>query len=161
MTYTRYYILVGDRSTWNISLTKNIWGFKDSTKGHWNTTNIGDLVAFYVKKPRKKIIGFGKVIRKFIDETQFWPDEKLYGKTIWKYRFEFEILHLLDDWKKGISVPSELILNQGRKVIDQSIFYALMQEADSKWGTKLHSLVPNQVENNLTSKRKEGQAILK
>lgn len=60
-----YFVLVGDEKTWHVSFEKKIWGFSEKMRGFWNTTQHGDLLAFYVTKPTKKIIGFGKVKEKF------------------------------------------------------------------------------------------------
>ena len=38
-----YFILVGDRKTWNVSLTEKIWGFSEKTKKYWNTSNSDDI----------------------------------------------------------------------------------------------------------------------
>ena len=91
MNKRRFYILVGDEKTWKTSLTKNIWGFSEKTKGLWNTSQIGDYLVFYVTSPVKKIIGFGNISEKFIDEALFWPDEKIFKRTLWKYRLRFDI----------------------------------------------------------------------
>ena len=103
-----HFILVGDRKTWNVSLKKRIWGFSEKTKGFWNTSQSEDLIAFYVTKPSKKIIGFGKFKKKFIDETIFWPEEKLTEQVIWKYRIKFSISHIENDWKNGIDVSKNI-----------------------------------------------------
>jgi len=72
----RYYLLVGDEENWEISIKEKIWGFTDNSKGMWNTTKKGEFLAFYVTSPVKKIIGFGKVSEKFIDDKLLWNDEK-------------------------------------------------------------------------------------
>ncbi len=132
-----YFILVGDRKTWNASLKKQIWGFSEKTKGFWNTANSEDIVAFYVTKPTKKIIGFGKLKKKFIDNTIFWPEEKLSEEIIWKYRIKYSIIHKQDDWSDGIDVPQNIILNQGRKKIEKKDFLLLMKMAENKWNMKI------------------------
>ncbi|KEQ56788.1 hypothetical protein SCCGRSA3_02550 [Marine Group I thaumarchaeote SCGC RSA3] len=110
-----HYILVGDRKTWNISLREHVWGFSEKTKGFWTNCQIGDLVAFYVTSPMKKIIGFGIIDQKFENDDLLWTDEKLQKSAIWKYRINLKILHVQNNWRKGISPPKEIILNQGRK----------------------------------------------
>lgn len=132
-----HYILVGNRKTWNASFKKLIWGFSDKTKGFWNTTKSGDLVAYYVTKPTKKIIGFGILKRKFIDNTIFWPEEKLLEEIIWKYRIKYSITHIEKNWKNGIDVPKKIILNQGRKKISKEDFLDLIKSAEKKWETKI------------------------
>lgn len=135
-----FFILTGDKETWLRSFNKNLWGFTEKTKGSWNTSQVNDLVAFYVTAPIKKIIGFGIIRKKFIDSELFWNDEILFKKSIWPYRFEFEPIHIEDDWENGISVPAGIMLNVGRKVIDKLIFSNLIREADSKWNTKMNGI---------------------
>jgi hypothetical protein len=136
-----YFILVGDRKTWNASLIKKNWGFSEKTKRFWNTAKSGDLIAFYVMRPTKKIIGFGKLKRKFIDETIFWPEEILSDKIIWKYRIQYSVIHIESDWKNGIDVPKNIMLNQGRKKITEKDFLSLIKTAEKKWNiTKFQHL---------------------
>ena len=132
-----YFILVGNRKTWNTSFKKTIWGFSEKTKGFWNTSRSEDLIAFYVTKPTKKIIGFGKFNNKFIGDTIFWPEEKLSEEIIWKYRIKFSIIHIEQDWKNGIEVPKNIILNQGRKKIPKVDFLSLIKTAEEKWNIKI------------------------
>jgi hypothetical protein len=132
----RYYILVGDEETWKISLRNNLWGFSDNTKGLWNTTSDGDYLAFYVTSPVKKIIGFGRIKRKFIDTELIWPDETQFQRAIWKNRFEFVPLLVTDSWENGIPLPKGLMLKVGRKVIEKRVFDGLLKKAEKKWATK-------------------------
>jgi hypothetical protein len=64
----------------------SIWGFSDRTKGLWNTSRVGDFMAFYLTSPVSKVVGFDKLSEKFVDEKLIWPDEKLFRRPIWKYR---------------------------------------------------------------------------
>lgn len=137
----KYYLLVGDEETWQVSLGHRLWGFSERVKGNWNTLEVGDYLAFYVTSPVKKVIGFGKVVRKFIEETTIWSDEQLFRKPIWKYRIEFEILCLMNNWQNGISVPQTIMLNTGRKKVERVIFTSLVVEADHRWKTKVKSMI--------------------
>jgi len=139
--FRRFYILVANRRTWNASLKGCIWGFSEKTRGFWKTSSRGDLVAFYVTAPSKKIIGFGELKKKFLDESLYWPDEKLSENVIWKYRMKYSIIHVIDNWKKGIPPPKKLILNQGRKIIKKEEFLSLLKEADSKWETNIYKKI--------------------
>lgn len=140
----RYYILVGDDEAWRISLKYNLWGFSEKSKGSWNTSEVGDYIAFYATDPIKKVIGFGRITRKFIDDTKLWPDEKfVFKKAIWKYRFKFERIFVIDDWNAGIPVPTQLMLNVGRKVIDKEMFVKLIEEAELKWSQNLKDKLEN------------------
>lgn len=133
----RYYILVGDQDTWKVSIKHGVWGFSDRSKGSWNTSGVGDHLAFYVTSPVKKVIGFGQIKRKYIDTTLLWPDEKLFGRSLWKYRFEFDKMFTIDDWEEGLNLPDTIMLNVGRKVVSREIFLQLLKEADMRWKTKL------------------------
>lgn len=132
-TNRRYFILVGDPETWKVSLAKNIWGFSEKSKGFWNKSNPEDCLSFYVTSPFKKIIGFGKVNRKFIDESHVFPDEKFFKKTLWPYRMAYDKFFVIDDWEQGIGVPSNFMLNVGRKVIDRKNFVDLATKAEQEW----------------------------
>jgi hypothetical protein len=137
----RYYILVGDEKTWNASFSENVWGFSETSKGLWNTTNMGDFVAFYAITPIKKIMGFGVIEKKVLDETIFWPDEKLFQRSIWKYRIRFRVLHKIQNWNDGIRVPNHIMLNVGRKVVNRETFSILVKDADLKWKTSIYTKV--------------------
>ena len=57
----RFYLLIGDKETWSISLEYNIWGFSDKTKGLWNTSNIGDFLGdmyYLLHEDRHKSVRF-------------------------------------------------------------------------------------------------------
>lgn len=137
----RFYILVGDENTWKTSFDKKIWGFSDKTKGSWNTSNVGDLLAFYVTSPVKKIVGFGRIARKFVDENLVWRDEFVFKKAVWKYRLEFESYYVIEDWNNGLSVPHNIMMNQGRKVVEKDLFISLIKEADSKWKNNIQKKI--------------------
>jgi len=132
-TKPRYYILVADEKTWKVALEKCQWGFSQKNVGLWNTTNDGDFVAFYVTTPIKKIIGFGKVIEKFISEDILWPDEKLFKKSLWMLRLQFKPIHVVKNWKNGVDSPKNMMLNTGRKVIEKNTFDSLASNAEKKW----------------------------
>ena len=134
---TRYFILVGDIETWKVSLDHNIWGFSERSKGYWNTANIGDHLAFYVTSPVKKVIGFGRITSKFVDDSIIFPDERIFGKAMWLYKLGFIKLHAIENWDIGITVPSNIMLNVGRKVIDERIFLQLVVKAEQKWNHKI------------------------
>jgi len=138
---TRYYLLVGDEGTWRKSFEENLWGFSETSKGLWNTIKIGDFVGFYVTSPIKRIVGFGKIKKKTIDETIFWPDEKFFKRSIWKYRIEFNILHKIEDWENGIRVSNNIMLNVGRKLVSRGLFFEIIKNADSSWNTNLQKII--------------------
>lgn len=133
----RYFLLVGDEDNWVESIKENIWGFSFQSRGSWNYSSEGDFLAFYVTRPIKKIIGFGKINTKFIDDTPIWPEEKIFGGR-YIFRYRFEIFHISDDWKNGIPSPKNVILNQSRILLDKKLFSNLVKSADKKWKTKIH-----------------------
>jgi|APSaa5957512535_1039671.scaffolds.fasta_scaffold05887_4 hypothetical protein len=122
---TNYFILVGDKDNWKVSLEKQTWGFSDKRKGSWNSLNENDGVAFYVTSPIKKIIGYGKVKEKFISNEILFHDEKLLQCVIWKNRFKFKIEKLVDEWENGIPPPIGIMLNVGKKPISNNIFQSI------------------------------------
>lgn len=134
----RYYILVGSEQNWKVSLEHNLWGFTENSKGSWNTTKSGDLLAFYVTRPVKKVIGFGKVGKKFSNDNLVWDDEKLFNRSIWKYKFEIIPEYVCKNWEKGIELPP-MALIVSRRVIDKDVFGGLLKKADTAWKTKLFS----------------------
>jgi hypothetical protein len=136
----RYFILVGDSETWRYSLKKNLWGLSEHFRGYWNTSKPGDYLAFYVTSPIKKIIGFGKIERKFIDRSIIFPDEVFLGRPIWIYRYEYQKLLTTDEWDKGITPPPGLMLNVGRKLIDYSTFQILFTDAQQRWKKKIQDV---------------------
>lgn len=80
---------------------------------------------------------FGRIVRKFSDNSLIFPDEKIFGKPIWVYRFEFSKIFVVDDWRTGVAVRSNIMLNVGRKVIDKSIFLQLVEKAEQQWNQNI------------------------
>lgn len=128
----RHFILVGDENTWKTALKHHQWGFSERNVGLWNTTNENDLILFYVTKPTQKIIGFGVVRTKFISDEILWPDEKFFKRPVWKYRIKFQVKYLIKNWENGLSVPTNIMLNIGRKVIEKDVYDKFLKEAEVK-----------------------------
>ena len=63
--------------------------------------------------------------KKFVSNDITWPDERIFAKSIWRYRIQFKKQLLINDWKNGARVPPNIMLNTGRKVVDKKIFFAL------------------------------------
>ncbi len=114
-------------------------GFSDKTKGLWNTTKIGEIVGFYVTQPFSKIIGFGQITKKLIDESLLWDDELNFNRSLWKYRVEFMPIFIKRDWEKGIRLNSnkKWFLQSTRVVIKKNLFFELVENADKSWRTKI------------------------
>jgi hypothetical protein len=131
-------MLIGDDKTWKIALDRKIWGISTRFRPSWDKLDTNYFLAFYVTKPIQKIIGFGRITDKFIGQDFFWPDEILFKRSIWPYRFRFEVLFVTSDWNHGIPPPKNMMLNTGRKVVNENIFSDLLKQADKKWKTNMH-----------------------
>ncbi|MGI0014005.1 MAG: hypothetical protein ACREBU_11270 [Nitrososphaera sp.] len=129
----RYFILVDDAETGKYSLKNNLWGFSEQVRGYWEASRPGDNLAFYVTLPTKKIVGFGKIKRKFIDSKVTFPDEIFLGRPIWIYIYEYLKTFTVEEWNNGIRPPPGRLLNAGRKLIDRTTFYKLTTKAKRKW----------------------------
>lgn len=133
----RCYVLVGFEDTWKASLRYNAWGFSERSKGFWNTSSIGDYLAFYVGKPVQKIIGFGRITDKMIEDTIVWPDEEFFKKPFYRYRLKFKKLSTIDDWEKGIEISNDIILRSGRATITRDKFLFFVRQAEHKWDREI------------------------
>jgi len=139
----RYYLLVGDENNWKVAIKENVWGFSDRTKGIWNTTEIGEIVGFYVTKPFSKIIGFGRITKKIIDERLLWDDELDFNRSLWKHKIEFTPIFIQKNWNKGIKLSSDKnwFLQSTRVVIKKNLFFELVENADKEWKTKIKNKI--------------------
>lgn len=134
----RYYILAGEKQNWQVSINNKVWGFSESTKGSWNKIQSGEMVAFYVTSPIKKIIGFGRVKEKFVDKSILWSDDEFFGRAMWPYRISLEIIHVIKNWDKdGIQLPPNLLIQVSRKVISKELYYALIKNSEKQWKIKI------------------------
>lgn len=143
--FPRFYVLVGEKTNWEVSLNTNIWGFIERSRGLWNTIEINEFIAFYVTKPIQKIMGFGQITRKFIDEEILWSDEKFFKRAIWKYRINFKPIYVINDWNEGIMVPKNLILRSSRIVVESDLFFDFVKKTDEKWKTNILKEIQNEV----------------
>jgi predicted RNA-binding protein len=125
---------VGNDETWECALKNKLWAFREKNKGLWNATNKNDKLAFYITSPVSKIFGFGKILDKYIDHQILWPEEKLFGASIYPYRLKLEIIYFINNWNNGINVSKTIMLNTGRKLIHDNMFDKLANEAEKKWG---------------------------
>ena len=53
--------------------------------------------------------------------------KSLYSKSIWKYCIEFKKILTVKKWKEGVPISDDLMLNTGRKVVDNYTFSALIK----------------------------------
>lgn len=130
---TNHFLLVGDKKTWETAFKKKTWGFSTKTKGLWKGVEKGDLIAFYVTRPVKGVIGFGKIKTKSENSEIYWPDEILFEKKLWPYEISINIIVKRKEWKEKIQIPSNIMVNQGRKKISKQIFLELVKIAEEKW----------------------------
>lgn len=128
--------MVGDEDAWKIGLSKKIWGFQETNSGLWNKTREGEFLMFYVTFPISKFIGVGQLEKKYVDDSIIWSEEEFANRSIWKYKFKLNILKTVT-FNMGIPKPNNLMLNVGRKVLEQSQFLSLLKEADDKWKSNL------------------------
>jgi len=127
-TTVKHYLLIGDSENWNVGFSKKIWGFAENTKGLWNTIATGDYVVFYITRPISKVVGYGQITHKFENDSLIWKDEKLFERVIWRYKIKFEIINEIKEWKKGIKLPSTLVLLPSRKSISEELFNSIQRE---------------------------------
>jgi len=95
-----FWIVPGKITNWKHAFLSNgIWGFKDDVlnKVYWLALSPGDLICFYVTNPTKRVIGYGTVRTKFIQNIPLWPDELQAGVAKWPLRFEFDIDFILPE----------------------------------------------------------------
>ena len=132
----RHFILVDTEENWKASLDHGLWGFIERGKGFWNKTNTGDYLIFYVMKPLKKIIGFGAVGEKLVNDDLIWNDEKLFKRSIRKFKFEIKPVYVCKNWDQGIELPPMLLM-MSRKLISKDLFFQIVKNADVSWNTDL------------------------
>lgn len=133
----RCYVLVGFEDTWKASLKHSMWGFSERSKGFWNTSALGDYLAFYVGKPIQRIIGFGRITGKMVGDTIIWSDEEFLKRPFFRYRLQFEKFLVVEDWREGIEVSDDLILRSGRALISRSKFLSIVKQAERKWNKEI------------------------
>lgn len=139
----RYYILISNLKNSEKSFDINTWGFSEKRKGSWNKSRVGELIAFYITDPIKKIVGFGVITDKVIEEDLIWPDEIFYQKSILKYRLKFSKIFLLEDYTNGITISQNLSFND-RTIISKKSFYELVAKSEEKWNYKFKDLFQDQ-----------------
>lgn len=135
--HPNYYLLIGDPDNWDVAIKNHVWGYTDRSKGFWNTSKKGDLVAFYAIKPIQRVFGFGVVIDKMDDHKLLWNDEKVLKRALWHWRIEFKILAMTKYRKNGVRLPKNMILGTSRKRIDKELYMMLVSEAEKYWKTKI------------------------
>lgn len=85
------WIATGDQANWERGLEQGIWGVVPSLENEWKKLKAGDLVFFYVKEPIGRVVGFGTVRTKFKQTEPLWKEELAEKRTIWPFRFEFDV----------------------------------------------------------------------
>ncbi len=86
----QYWLLSGTPENWEIALEKGVWGVSEKAKGLWNKIREGDVVVFYATG-KKGILGYGRVVEKYRDETPLWPREKEEGRCLWPLKIKFKV----------------------------------------------------------------------
>jgi len=137
MESCNYYLLIGKEENWKTSLSKQIWGFTKRGTNSWAKLEVNDLLMFYVTRPTKKVIGFGKINTKFQTNEFVWDLEKYHQEVIWPNKISFEVIFLCENWDEGIPLPSDMILQTASKKISLDLFYDLAKKAESKWDVEI------------------------
>ena len=89
------WIAVGDQANWERGIENGVWGIVPQLEIQWNKIEQNDLLLFYCKSPIKKVFGAGIVRSKFRQPKPLWKEEIDTRSSIWPFRIEFDILHLL------------------------------------------------------------------
>lgn len=87
------WLVVGDPGNWVIAIKNRVWGVRGTPRHTkiWHAISEGDQVLFYATRPVSGIIGMGKVISKFRDESPLWSKEYADGHAVWPHRFGIEV----------------------------------------------------------------------
>lgn len=133
----RSYMLVGRKENWKTAIEHNVWGFTKNAKGLWNTSKEGEILAYYVTAPLQKIIGFGRISGKVVNNDLIWKEEKLKNQSIWSYKLNLEHIYILKNMNKGVSLTKTMILENSRKILEKEIFDDLVRNAEKKWNVKI------------------------
>jgi hypothetical protein len=89
------------------------WGFEPHHEAIWERMSTGDVLLFYVGKPVKGIVGFGRVANKKREETPFWSHECAQGKAIWPLRVYLDYVEVLphDLWAtKAVRIDRSVLV---------------------------------------------------
>jgi hypothetical protein len=107
----------------------------------WKALDRGDRVFFYVTAPVSGVVGTGSVGNKFVQDKPLWPDEMEAKRVIYPYRFEFDIVYLLekDRWRNDrIKVPLTVQeLKRGINLLLQRSVDHLEAALPREWGVEL------------------------
>ena len=140
------WILTGNEENWETALNNgNIWGVREGgLVNRWKKLQKGDILLFYAKSPVKGIIGIGKLESKFKQDRPLWPDEVREKKVIYPYRFDFQILGVLNPEKWHIDAISvsdlPLSLQAGvNPIAKQEVIEELINRAEDKFNLTLDS----------------------
>ena len=91
----RYWLLSGIPENWEIALKKGVWGVSEKARPLWEKVQPGDVVVFYATR-KTGILGYGKVVEKYVDHTPLWPEEVKEGKAKWPYRLKIEVIKVFE-----------------------------------------------------------------
>jgi len=81
----------------------------------WLAVAPGDLLFFYVTGKAKRIVGYGTVRNRFLQDVPLWPQEVREGRALWPLRFEFDVDFLLpeENWtSSGVPLPGGGLFRQ-------------------------------------------------
>lgn len=127
------WLAIGPPENWRIGIQKKIWAVSPAQNKSWEKVQKGDRVFLYATAPVKGIIGYATVSQTKVDESPFWPQEKVKGHTLWPFRIHFKEVHALDP--KGWESKS---LKPDRKgIVFQRAFQPLAADRTAAWTKSL------------------------
>lgn len=155
----KFWVLSGSLENWETALNHKKWGVKPNLEKSWYRLEEGDALAFYVTKPVKGIIGFGKVKKKLQENYPLWKDEIRSNKVVYPYRWLFEIDALAEQpWSENKIVISDLgieIRAGLNSLKNKSVITTLLGRVSLQWKKDLSHLSPKEIQIEKVEPRKE------
>jgi len=141
----QFWVLSGSLENWDRGISDKIWGVREGLKFWWQELSKEDKLFFYVTSPISGVIGVGKVTNKFEQKEPLWPDEIRSNKTIYPYRFEFEVEYVIPkpEWKeKAISLKNiNLNYRAGLNIAkNKEEIKKLAEKIEENWKIKIEEL---------------------
>ena len=98
----KHWLNVAPTNSWEESLRLGICGVTPAeiNRVQWMKVQPRDIVLFYATTPVKGLIGWGRVIERFEEQTPIWPQEKRVGHVLWPFRMRIAVEFIIpqDDW---------------------------------------------------------------
>jgi len=140
----KFWVLSGSLENWETGLNYKKWGVRITLEKLWQRLQEGDNLAFYVTKPVKGIVGFGRITKKFEENYPLWKDEIRANKVIYPFRWSFQIVALAEQpWAENKIVISDLAveIRAGlNSISNRSTINTLLGRASLQWKKNLANL---------------------